>query len=193
MGIAACREYGFLCLFRIPISDLSSGLYIFTWYAAIQIDTRSLELKSALASAVDRQEKDALCKAYGKKKNQWIACALVLTSGVWIILKYGPFLLDSLAGLFHLPELQGVLKFVVPLGMSFYTFDAIGYMIDVSRGKYGAEQNYFKLLTFVSYFPHIVQGPFSRFDALGKTLFSGHRFSFERLSEGFERILWGYF
>lgn len=169
------------------------GCTYFIWYAAVQIDKNSLALKSALSAAADKEQKDALRRTYGKKKNLWITAALVLTLGVWIVLKYGPFLLDSFASVFHFPELQGVLQFIVPLGMSFYTFDAIGYMIDVSRGKYGAEKNYFRFLTFVSYFPHIVQGPFSRFDALGKTLFAEHRFSFDRLSEGFGCILWGYF
>ena len=165
----------------------------FTWYAAIQIDKYSLALKSGLTRAADKEEKDALRRTFGKKKNLWITAALFLTLGVWIVLKYGSFLLDSFASVFHLPEFQGVLQFIVPLGMSFYTFDAIGYMIDVSRGKYRAEKNFSRFLTFISYFPHIVQGPFSRFDALGKTLFVGHRFSFNRLSEGFGRILWGYF
>ncbi|MBQ6517506.1 MAG: MBOAT family protein [Anaerolineaceae bacterium] len=165
----------------------------FTWFAALQIDGNTAALKSALASTADKNEKNQLREQYGQKKHLWISAALILTLGVWIVLKYGPMLLDSFTAIFNLPQPAGGLKFIVPLGMSFYTFDAIGYMIDVSRGKYGAEKNFFKYLTFVSYFPHIIQGPFSRFDTLGKTLFTGHKLSFEKTSTGFERILWGYF
>ena len=165
----------------------------FTWYAALRIEKNASELKTALSNVPDKEDKAVLRRKYGKKKNGWITIALILTLGVWIVLKYGPFLLDSIASICKLPELQGSLKFIVPLGMSFYTFDAIGYMIDVSRSKYPAEKNYFKYLTFVSFFPHIIQGPFSRFDKLGKSLFYEHGFSFDRLSQGFGRILWGYF
>ena len=165
----------------------------FTWFAAIQIEKNTDELRSALAETDEKEQKTALRYTFNRKKRRWIASALIPTLGVWITLKYGPFLLDSFAALFHLPDLQGALKFIVPLGMSFYTFDAIGYMIDVSRGKYGAEKNFFKYLTFVSFFSHIIQGPFSRFDSLGKTLFAEHRFSYDRLCQGASRILWGFF
>ena len=164
-----------------------------TWYAALQIEKNEAKLKSALPEISEKEQKTALRNSYSRKKRRWITAALILTLGVWIVLKYGPFLLDNFAVIAKMPELKGTLKFIVPLGMSFYTFDAIGYMIDVSRGKYPAEKNFFKYLTFVSYFPHIIQGPFSRFDSLGKTLFAEHKFSYDRLCQGTSRILWGYF
>ncbi len=164
-----------------------------TWYAALQIEKNETELKSALPEISEKEQKTALRNSYSRKKRRWITAALILTLGIWIVLKYGPFLLDNFAVIAKMPELKGTLKFIVPLGMSFYTFDAIGYMIDVSRGKYPAEKNFFKYLTFVSYFPHIIQGPFSRFDSLGKTLFAEHTFSYDRLCQGASRILWGYF
>ena len=55
-------------------------------------------------------------------------------------------------------------------------------MLDVSRSKYEPDRNYFHYLTFVSYFPHIIQGPFSRYKQLGETLFAEHRFSYDRLN-----------
>lgn len=164
-----------------------------TWYAALRVEKDETKLRSALSEISEKEQKAALRNIYGRKKRRWITAALILTLGVWIVLKYGPFLLDNFAAATKMPELKGTLKFIVPLGMSFYTFDAIGYMIDVSRGKYAAEKNFFKYLTFVSYFPHIIQGPFSRFDSLGKTLFAGHHFSYDRLCQGASRILWGYF
>ena len=81
--------------------------------------------------------------------------------------------------------------FMLPLGMSFYVFHAIGYVVDVYRGKYPAEKNFFKYFTFVSFFPHITEGPFSRFNELGKEIFGEHHFSYDRLCSGCARILWG--
>ena len=165
----------------------------FTWYAALQIEMESAALKEKLAEISDRDEKTKLRGSTQRKKRIWVTVALILTLGIWIVLKYLPFLVDSFAMLFHQNSLHGTLKFIVPLGMSFYTFDAIGYMIDVYREKYSADRNYFHYLTFVSYFPHIIQGPFSRYDTLGETLYGKHSFSYDRMCQGLSRMLWGYF
>jgi len=77
--------------------------------------------------------------------------------------------------------------------MSFYTFHSVGYLMDVYRSKYPAEHNFCKYFTFISYFPHLLQGPFSRFDGLGKSIFEMHSFSYDRLCEGCARIVWGFF
>lgn len=168
----------------------------FTWFAALRIERENAGLKQKTAAAADKEEKAALRKASGRRKRLWTAGALILTLGVWIVLKYGRFLTEILSPLFRLfggSAPVRTLSLIVPLGMSFYTFDAIGYMIDVSRGKYAAERNFFRYLTFVSYFPHIIQGPFSRFEKLGETLFAGNGFSYDRLCQGASQILWGYF
>lgn len=78
-----------------------------------------------------------------------------------------------------------------PLGISIYTFIAAGYCIDVYRGKYRAEKNLLRYASFVSFFPHIVQGPFSRYDALQETLYAENKFNFDRLEQGMIRIVWG--
>ena len=165
----------------------------FTWFAALRIEKESSELKAKITGISDREEKNKLRANSQKKKRIWLIMALILTLGVWIVLKYLPFLVDSFAAFFHKNNLQGALKFIVPLGMSFYTFDALGYMIDIYREKYSADRNYFHYLTFVSYFPHIIQGPFSRYDMLGKTLYTKHSFSYDRMCQGLSRMLWGYF
>jgi alginate O-acetyltransferase complex protein AlgI len=50
------------------------------------------------------------------------------------------------------------IELILPLGISFYTFQAIGYLIDVYRGKYRAEKSYFNIFLFLSYFPQVIQG-----------------------------------
>ena len=168
----------------------------FTWFAALKIEKNSSELAEKLSTAADKDEKKALRLKYNKMKRNLIIAALIPTLGVWIVLKYCPFLVNSVSSLFsdrHLSDISSPLHLIVPLGMSFYTFDAIGYMIDVSRNKYEADANFFHYLTFLSFFPHIIQGPFSRYDRLGETLFAEHRFSYDRLCRGLSRILWGYF
>lgn len=119
----------------------------------------------------EKQRNKAQCA--GVQKRMMAAC-FTINFGIWIALKYS-----------GLP--------VFPLGISFYTFMAMGYCIDVYRGKYPAEKNPAKFALFLSFFPHMVQGPFSRYNNLKETLYASHAFSWERLRQGGIRILWGIF
>ncbi len=85
------------------------------------------------------------------------------------------------------------LKLILPLGISFYTFQTMGYIVDVYREKTAPEKNPLKLLLFVSFFPQIIQGPISIYDQLAKQLYEGHDFDFTRFKHGCELILWGFF
>ncbi len=83
--------------------------------------------------------------------------------------------------------------FVIPLGISYYTFSAISYLIDINRGKDSAEYNYFKLLLFLSFFPKILQGPISRHNFLGKQFVTESRLSYKKFVYGFQLAIYGYF
>jgi D-alanyl-lipoteichoic acid acyltransferase DltB (MBOAT superfamily) len=82
---------------------------------------------------------------------------------------------------------------LMPLGISFYTFQSAGYIFDIYRGKAEAERNPAKLALFVSFFPQIIQGPISRHNDLTKTLYAPNSFSIGNISFGLRRILWGFF
>ena len=78
-------------------------------------------------------------------------------------------------------------------GISFYTFQAAAYLIDVYTGKVIAERSIFKAALFLSFFPQLVQGPISRHGDLANDLFAGHGWDWERARSGIQRITWGYF
>ena len=82
---------------------------------------------------------------------------------------------------------------VLPLGISFYMFQSMGYAVDVYRGTAKAEKSLFKLALFVSFFPQLVQGPISKFSQLGKQLYAPHDYDGREVSFGLQRMLWGYF
>lgn len=82
---------------------------------------------------------------------------------------------------------------VLPMGISFYTLQLIGYSIDIYRGKYKAERNIFKYILFAIFFPHILQGPIARYDQLSITLYRPHHFNDKQISSGFMLMLWGLF
>ena len=114
------------------------------------------------------------------------AVCCVLNFGLLYVLKYLGFTLELLGA-------RSGLSFVLPLGISFFMFQAIGYMIDVYRGKQEPERNFAKFLLFVSFFPQMTQGPISRYGQLGPQLFAAHRLDFEALRNGIQLMMWGYF
>lgn len=82
---------------------------------------------------------------------------------------------------------------ILPLGISFYTFQAAGYLIDVYRGSAEPERNYARLALFVSFFPQLVQGPISRHSQLAGQLYMARAFDYGRFRMGCQLALWGAF
>ncbi len=86
--------------------------------------------------------------------------------------------------------LQGGL---LPLGISFYLFQSMGYLLDVYRGKVEAERNFARFALFIAWFPQLIQGPISRFTDLAPRLTEPHPYDGRQLSFGAQRMLWGLF
>lgn len=84
---------------------------------------------------------------------------------------------------------------LLPVGISFYTFQALGYTIDIYRGKISAERNFFKYALFVSFFPQLVAGPIERSKNLMEQLITDTppRFNWELARDGFLLMIWGFF
>ena len=139
-------------------------------------------------------------KAYkGKiKKKQWrsLLAGLLINLGILAVVKYSNFVISNINAILRTAgngKELGFLDLLLPMGISFYTFQAVGYIIDVYRGTCSAEKNPFKFALFVSFFPQLVQGPISRFNELSRTLYEEHPFAWENMSRGLQRILWGFF
>lgn len=131
------------------------------------------------------------CKEKLKKKNRhWLVMCLIINFLVLLLCK--SLLVDPFRSLSQNSCLS-FLTLGLPLGISFYMFQSTGYMIDVYRGKATAEQNYFKLALFISFFPQLIQGPISKHAQLAPQLLSSHPFNRKTVSFGLQRMLWGYF
>lgn len=85
------------------------------------------------------------------------------------------------------------LQIAFPIGLSYYIFQLLGYVIEVKRGKVQPEMNFAKLALFGSFFPTIISGPVERFTALMPQFFGKHKFSFELLASGAGIATWGFF
>lgn len=134
----------------------------------------------------------------GIKQRQWkiLLLGLFINLGILIVVKYTNFMIANVNSVLHYfgsERAFGFWNIVLPMGISFYTFQAVGYIIDVYRGTCKAEHNPFKFALFVSFFPQLVQGPISRFGDLSQTLYAEHDFDSRAVCYGLQRVLWGFF
>ncbi|MBR1483750.1 MAG: MBOAT family protein, partial [Ruminococcus sp.] len=170
-----------------------------TYLIALWIRRISARSKGILKQNKTQWNRDEKKKYKNKIKVQMrlvMTLALVLNFGILAFLKYYNFFagsLNSVLGSFGMDFSAPSLKLLLPLGISFYTFQSMGYIIDVYREKTEPQKNPLKLLLFVSFFPQIIQGPISIYDQLAHQLFEGHDFDFTRFKHGCELILWGFF
>src|SRR5439155_26316644 len=86
-----------------------------------------------------------------------------------------------------------VLRVLLPVGISFYTFQAMSYTVDVFRGELRARRSLLDVAVFISFFPHLVAGPIQRASYLLPQVEGTRRFSIERAESGFYLMLWGFF
>ena len=171
---------------------------VVTYFTAEWMQRRADAEAAFVEDNRDRLEKAErkLYRAREKKKRFWIlTLGLVLGFGVLAVLKYTAFVLDGVNGI--IGSLGGakirIPSLLLPLGISFYTFQSLGSLIDVYRQKVRAERHFCRLALFVSYFPQLIQGPISRFGALSEQLFSEHRFDVLGFRAGLARLTWGFF
>lgn len=166
-----------------------------TYAVARRIDGIN-EDSAALLKTAEKDEKKAIRAAATKQKRRWLAGVTVLNFGLLAVFKYQGMLSSgfSLIGKCFgvaVPDFAG--SILMPLGVSFYTFQSIGYVIDTYRGKVTAERNFAKYLLFVSFFPQIVQGPIARYDDLAGQLYAGNGFDYQRVKFGAQLAAWGVF
>ncbi|MCM1122177.1 MAG: MBOAT family protein [Eubacterium sp.] len=125
-----------------------------------------------------------------------VALSFTLNLAVLFYFKYINFAFDVLRDFFHIIHIElnvPVFDVILPVGISFYTFQALSYTMDVYRNEIHAEKNFFRYALFVSFFPQLVAGPIERSKNLLKQLDKPQKFDYEAAREGFLLMLWGFF
>ena len=132
------------------------------------------------------------------KKIILILC-LIINLGILIVFKYGNFLIDSInevLNVFHITAISRHFDLLLPVGISFYTFQALGYIIDVYRNDVEAEKNIIRYALFVSFFPQLVAGPIERSKNLLSQIQNISKIKLwnaKRVTSGAILMVWGYF
>lgn len=133
---------------------------------------------------------------YGKNKKIIFVGCVGINIGILLGIKFfniGSLLLDKILGALGMSLDMGAFSIVLPVGMSFYMFQSLGYLIDVYRGTTKVEYNFIRYALFVSFFPTILSGPIERSGNLLKQIQSGTEFSYENAKVGLLMMLFGYF
>jgi D-alanyl-lipoteichoic acid acyltransferase DltB (MBOAT superfamily) len=130
------------------------------------------------------------------QKKLVLLVTLILNIGILLFLKYYNFFAhagNSCFKLLHISANLALLNLFLPLGISFYTLQAVGYCMDIYRNKYQPEKNIAKYALFLSFFPQILQGPIGRYDSLAPQLYKSRTFNYDNVKFGFQLMVWGFF
>lgn len=173
-----------------------------TYFAGLWIGKINDEFEVAVANysgpnpKMTRAEKKEIKAAEDKRKRVILIFTLLLNFGILIALKYSnevKALLTFLCSLVGLHYEAPQFSILIPLGISYYTFQSMAYVLDLYRRKISPERSLPRLMLFISFFPQLVQGPISRFDELAGQLYAPHAFDSKRIRYGVELMAWGFF
>lgn len=132
----------------------------------------------------------------GKKAKKWVVSGLLVNIGILVVFKYFNFFIDSFVDMigllgYSLPESS--LRIILPLGISFYTFLSISYLLDIRKQKLSGKQDILHTLLSLSFFPIILAGPIQRPVTLLPQVKTDRKFNYALVSDGLRQILWGLF
>jgi len=162
--------------------------HIGLWLSSLQKE------RDLLVKEVERKQRKEIKKQYQKKQRFILAGAVVLHVGLLAVLKYAGFFgtnVNVLLNMLHIPFQMPVYSFMIPIGISFYTLQAVSYMTDVYRGAILADQNLGRLALFMSFFPQIMEGPICRYSQTAMSLYEGQPFNYQSVKFGVQRIAFG--
>ena len=176
--------------YRYLILFVASYYFYMSWnvkYVFLILFTTAISYGCALAleKAEEKQKKKIL-----------LFSTLVASLGCLFFFKYFNFASESLCGILNLFAIEVhpiTLHLLLPVGISFYTFQTLSYVIDVYRKDVVPEHNFIKYATFISFFPQLVAGPIERTKNLMPQITGKHRFSYDKASYGLKQMAWGYF
>ena len=170
-----------------------------TWSGALLIDKYSRKIKDLRNdSTLDTDAKKQKKKEFTRVKRIALWSTILVNFGVLGYLKYLAVIVRNIANILQYnPEevklYQHALGLILPLGISFYMFQSIGYLIDIYYEKYQTEKNFGHYMLFVGFFPQLIQGPINRYDAMREQFFKEHIWNVQNAQRAVYKIVYGIF
>lgn len=158
-----------------------------TWMGSLGFSCLDARAKEQRKATRDRAERKRIKLSCQRRKRVVLTASLVASLGILAYFKYWNVLLCYL-GMAEGPTSLGIL---LPLGISFYTMQSVGYLIDTYNQKCEAERNFARHLLFVSYFPQVIQGPINPYETLAPQLCGHHALGVGDIRRGLLRFGYG--
>ncbi|HIU26125.1 MAG TPA: MBOAT family protein [Candidatus Copromorpha excrementigallinarum] len=193
--VLLAASLGFFALWCGKLIWMPAVAAFVIYAAALYIQRTDRNFRELLKGA-EPSEKKSLKKKRDRRKKAAAAGAVIMLLAGLVAAKYMGFfgdVVNSLAAFFGKGHPIPVFHILMPLGISYYTLMAISYVADVYRGTVKAEKNPFMLMLFLCYFPHIVEGPFDRYEPLCRQFREPHYLDYEKIRDGGIRFVWGLF
>ena len=191
--LLASYIYYFLSSKKLTIFLVITTISVYFITRAIHKINETTKLK---CEGKEKEEKKIIKNKAINKKKLLVFFAILINFGILAFLKYSNFIsgnINKLNNILNINMEIPMRTIVLPLGISYYTLQAIGYVVDVYRGKFKPEKNVAKLALFLSFFPQMLEGPIGKFEDLAIQLFEPHKFEYERVKFGIQLALWGLF
>lgn len=173
-----------------PAVLLVAGLYFYMGFGLRYLFFPVIVIVVSYAGAL------RLEKAEKAKKKLIFGVVLAAALGLLMFFKYFNFLgntVSKILGLFTVSFTPAALTFAAPVGISFYTFKVLSYMIEVYKGKIPAQQSFVKYAAYISFFPQIASGPIERPASFFAAMDEKKEFSYEEGAYGLKLMAWGFF
>lgn len=194
------RKYILLIASYILFFSISKKLIIYILLSTLSIhhigiwlNSIEQEKKSSLEN-IDKDLKKSIKEKYQKRKKHILIFGILLHIGLLLVLKYASFFafnVNSLLDLLHINFCLKVPAFILPIGISFYTLEAVSYMVDVYNGKIKHDDNLTRLALYLSFFPYLIEGPIVKYEEVATDLYEGKKLEYKNITFGAQRILYG--
>lgn len=158
------------------------------WLQSLQIERNNL-LKEA-----EKENKKVIRANYLKKQRIVLLLGVIIHLGLLLVLKYSAFIggnINSLLNALKVTFKLTIPKFLMPIGISFYTLQAISYMFDVYNEKIKVDRNIGRLALYLAFFPQIMEGPICRYSETAEQLWMGNKITYQSMKSGLLRLSYG--
>ncbi len=162
-------------------------------YFGLWLDRLQGQMHAQLAAA-EGEERKTIKKEFGSRQRSVVVLAVLLHIGILLVLKYSGFFSANVNHLFSylgVPIQLEIPVYLMPIGISFFTLQAVSYLLDVYHGVTKADENLFRLALFLGFFPQIVEGPICRYRQTADQLWNVKPIEYSNLTLGMQRILFG--
>jgi len=193
-GVLLAANISFYALAGIRYVPFLLITMLATFYGAKAIGEIYRQETQRLAQCSEPAEKKAVRAECKKRARRILLCAFGAALGLLAVCKYTMFVLGNINAFIPLSFLDSM-SMIVPVGISFYTFMSVGYILDIYWKRYKAEESLFNYALFLSYFPHVVQGPIGRYNHFRDQMPGPRHIAFDARTVvgGAQLALWGLF